>query len=510
MNIIQISEQLKDVPDQFLMQEIQNPTGSYPSYLVVSELTRRKRMREGAVKQEPTTSVAEDLVGISGTPQAAQSTLGAAQQMMAQPQQMPMPEMGMNVPETGTPMMATGGLVAFEQGGPIRAQGGLYVQPFQQLTPYEKPGMQPAGSMGELLTNLIPDLDQAERRIDPVTGEPVTLGEWMRRSEQRQVTQAQTQSPYAPYPDESQRGRITSLNKPMTQGGTAPSAQQKMAGEPRAGGLGAFKMPAPPPAPASLQSLSEKDISRIREAGIAEREEMIPDRTSKLLEERILRKTEQLQKDKDMSFNEALFAAGAAILSAPGGGGMKWAGEGLNAFGQTLTQGKKDMRKSQDLLDQANIDLANAQMLRDQGRLDAADKAERKAQDRIDRSNALLTTQASLARQQWQDQITAAKLPYEIAESKSKAEAQSALAGVYRSGGAGALTAAAKANQPMSAMEVEMAKARVLSDSRYKNASPETVDQVLKQMYGDRYVALPALPPLIRGAETGGATLPGT
>jgi hypothetical protein len=89
VNIIQISEQLKDVPDQFLMQEIQNPTGSYPSYLVVSELTRRKRMRDGVMKQEPTTSVAEDLVGISSTPEAAQSTLGAAQQMMAQPQQMP-------------------------------------------------------------------------------------------------------------------------------------------------------------------------------------------------------------------------------------------------------------------------------------------------------------------------------------------------------------------------------------------------------------------------------------
>ena len=128
MNIIQISEQLKDVPDQFLMQEIQNPTGSYPSYLVVSELTRRKRMREGAVKQEPTTSVAEDLIGISATPQAAQSTLGAAQQMMAQPQQMPqqMPEMSMQMPQMGTPMMAEGGLVAFEQGGPIRAQEGLY------------------------------------------------------------------------------------------------------------------------------------------------------------------------------------------------------------------------------------------------------------------------------------------------------------------------------------------------------------------------------------------------
>jgi hypothetical protein len=102
VNIIQISEQLKDVPDQFLMQEIQNPTGSYPSYLVVSELTRRKRMRDGVMKQEPTTSVAEDLVGISSTPEAAQSTLGAAQQMMAQPQQMP-PQMPQQMPQQMPP-----------------------------------------------------------------------------------------------------------------------------------------------------------------------------------------------------------------------------------------------------------------------------------------------------------------------------------------------------------------------------------------------------------------------
>ena len=406
-------------------------------------------------------------------------------------------------------MMGGGGLVAFENGGPIRAQEGLYVQPFQQLTPYEKPGMQPAGSMGELLTNLIPDLDQAERRIDPATGEPVTLGEWMRRSEQRQVTQAQTQSPYAPYPDESQRGRITSLNKPMTQGGTALEAPP-----PKAGGLGAFKMPEFPTAQyeaaMGMPVPTEAEIAGTRKRASEEFEQTMPDRTSQLLNERILRKTEQLQKDKDMTFNEALFAAGAAVLSAPGGGGMKWAGEGLKAFGQTMVEGKKDIRRSQDLIDQANIDLAQAQSLRDQGKLAAADKAETKAFDRFAQGRALAQSDAALSLQQFNARVTAAKAPYEIDESQSKAEAQRALAGVYRSGGAGALTAAAKANQPMSAMEVEMAKARVLSDPRYKNASPETVDQMLKQMYGDRYVALPALPPLIRGAETGGATLPGT
>ncbi len=42
MNLIEISNQLKDVPDQFLMKEVQSPSGAYPSYLIISELTRRK------------------------------------------------------------------------------------------------------------------------------------------------------------------------------------------------------------------------------------------------------------------------------------------------------------------------------------------------------------------------------------------------------------------------------------------------------------------------------------
>ncbi len=46
MNLIEIAEDLKNVPDQYLMQEVQQPTGNYPAYLVVSELSRRKRMRE--------------------------------------------------------------------------------------------------------------------------------------------------------------------------------------------------------------------------------------------------------------------------------------------------------------------------------------------------------------------------------------------------------------------------------------------------------------------------------
>ena len=61
MNLIEISEQLKDVPDQLLMKEVQAPSGAYPAYLVVTEMSRRKRMRDQSMKEAPTTTVAQDL-----------------------------------------------------------------------------------------------------------------------------------------------------------------------------------------------------------------------------------------------------------------------------------------------------------------------------------------------------------------------------------------------------------------------------------------------------------------
>ena len=34
MNLIEIAESLKDLPDQYLFQEVQAPTGNFPTYLV--------------------------------------------------------------------------------------------------------------------------------------------------------------------------------------------------------------------------------------------------------------------------------------------------------------------------------------------------------------------------------------------------------------------------------------------------------------------------------------------
>ena len=39
MNLLQISEALKGVPKQFLVQEATQPSGRYPQYMIVAELS---------------------------------------------------------------------------------------------------------------------------------------------------------------------------------------------------------------------------------------------------------------------------------------------------------------------------------------------------------------------------------------------------------------------------------------------------------------------------------------
>ena len=120
---------------------------------------------------------------------------------------------------------------------------------------------------------------------------------------------------------------------------------------------------------------SAQDVQADRTKAMSEFDERFPFRQKEILEKRIVERTEELQRDKKMSFNDALLAAGAAVLSAPGGG-TKWMGEGLKAFNQTMIEGKKDMRKAQQLIEQSEMDLMQAESLRDQGRFAAADRAE--------------------------------------------------------------------------------------------------------------------------------------
>jgi hypothetical protein len=62
-DLVQVANDLKDMPDQWLAQQMQQPSGSVPPWLVASEMARRERLRSGATRaQAPTSSVSQDLI----------------------------------------------------------------------------------------------------------------------------------------------------------------------------------------------------------------------------------------------------------------------------------------------------------------------------------------------------------------------------------------------------------------------------------------------------------------
>jgi hypothetical protein len=130
MNIIQIQDRLKGVPDDALIGYVETPTGEVPSYLALSELQRRKDMRERYQSQaEPEKSVSDQLISESmpqglgammptGIPEAPQEGVGA---LPPQPEMSPdmMTQAGVGSLPAGNvgQNYAGGGIVSFAEGG---------------------------------------------------------------------------------------------------------------------------------------------------------------------------------------------------------------------------------------------------------------------------------------------------------------------------------------------------------------------------------------------------------
>ena len=101
MNMIDIQDKLKGLSEQQLVSEMQSPSGGAPQFLVLSEITRRKRMRDSFQNQQaqPTTSIAEEAVASAGVPSGGLAAMARslapnssmAQNTAAMPSQ-PMPQ----------------------------------------------------------------------------------------------------------------------------------------------------------------------------------------------------------------------------------------------------------------------------------------------------------------------------------------------------------------------------------------------------------------------------------
>jgi hypothetical protein len=159
MNIIKLQDMLRGVEDNALINYVQNPNGQVPSYLALSELQRRKEVRDNYQAAKPEQkSVAEDLT------QPAQPQGGLA--MLAGQPQMKMEDQGVAGLDTGDmyqeDSFAGGGIVAFDDGGEVKR---FVNEGFVSLDPRPKYGVpQKPGFMQRFFGSSSTDLLEQERQ----------------------------------------------------------------------------------------------------------------------------------------------------------------------------------------------------------------------------------------------------------------------------------------------------------------------------------------------------------
>jgi hypothetical protein len=78
MNMLDVQDKLKGLSEEQLVKEMQMPSGSAPQFLVLSEITRRKRMRDSMQQQPDNTTVAQEAVAAAGVPQGGIADMAQA------------------------------------------------------------------------------------------------------------------------------------------------------------------------------------------------------------------------------------------------------------------------------------------------------------------------------------------------------------------------------------------------------------------------------------------------
>lgn len=80
MNILQLQDNLKNFSEDQLVREMQMPSGQVPQFLVLSELGRRKRVKEDFTRQQAANqpTVAQETVAAAGVPQSGATDMARA------------------------------------------------------------------------------------------------------------------------------------------------------------------------------------------------------------------------------------------------------------------------------------------------------------------------------------------------------------------------------------------------------------------------------------------------
>jgi hypothetical protein len=209
------------------------------------------------------------------------------------------------------------------------------------------------------------------KKIDPETGDAVSLGEYMRRQQAKEVAIG---------------AKTIQMQKDAAQAATqkqvaADQVNAENMGPPRPnialsrGSLGgsAVKSPEVDPFAAYYPKAlpTEEEFAAAQQRQTERYNKDVPDRLVGT-EKELGTRTQNLKDRRKSALNEALMMAGIGVLKSksPGRYFCEGAEEGMLAYRQSM----KDVRGGEDLMTQARQDLAKAQILQDQGKFEAGQK----------------------------------------------------------------------------------------------------------------------------------------
>jgi hypothetical protein len=347
--------------------------------------------------QAPQSTVAQDVMAppqqqqMGMPPQAQQGQPQQGQPQQGQPQQAPSAGVS-GIPAPNMERMAGGGIVAFGDGGdvPSYANAGYVDSTWENLKPASRPL---AGSMGEFFGNM---LDQGGQRVDPITGEPISLGEFMRRQEAERskvyTPAAQAIAAQAPAaaptfkdarakPTPEVKPGLTQPRPPVSAGPavTAPATGlgglgQTMSEVNKASGMADLK--------AQYEKLPiEAEAANVREKTLAEqRPEYVPyDKYEKSLE----KEAAGAEEKKADNFKMALINAGLAIAGGKSQYALSNIAEGAQVGTKQYAEGMKELEKAAKEREKALAEIEQARNLYSDKKYDRAEALERSANDRL-------------------------------------------------------------------------------------------------------------------------------
>ena len=518
MNLIELSNNLKDVPDHYLMNEVQHPTGAYPAYLVISELTRRKGMRDRALKNDPKSTVVEDLT----QPNREQMMSAVAQMQQPAPQQqplppqmppqMPLPPQMPQMPASGlmaTPQasslaatdamasprkrMAGGGLVAFNEGGDVKRFAGEYGSYVYDPTRRgQSPNYDPTAStpIGDILQSATQFEGLIGSKRKKKEGIPVSSSAALLESESGQV----------PYPKitelPSAKDRLAAAEKSIRDQKAALAAQKQTPPS--------TKSDIPRVAPAAV-------VASVGQRAIDEFGKNVPQRFSET-EKEVGRRAENLKDRRKSALNEALMMAGIGVLKSKSPG--RYFGEGAEEGMLAYRQSMKDVRGGEDAMIQARQDLAKSQLTQDLAQQQMAQAEKQRYTDLYGHDITRASQMGNLANAQEQVRMAGLKLPAEITALISGANRDIEMGKYYGQFGGAAGIRAADIDPRILVKAHEQASMALISQKDkpgYAEKLRELTNQYIANMNQTGIPGVPGqqVPNPIRGHGGPGATLAG-